>query len=108
MLLASADPSIQFHKAEVMAQAALLLAAEEADGHRRVEPVIDEAHLLTAAQREELRLPTNQRRDGLGEPLRRRPRRPAHGQPLPAHDAFAGLDDRVATWFSLRPMEWPS
>jgi hypothetical protein len=48
-----------FHKAEVMAQAADLLAAEEAEGHRRVVVVIDEAHLMTPAQLEDLRLLTN-------------------------------------------------
>ncbi|MDP9403451.1 MAG: ATP-binding protein, partial [Actinomycetota bacterium] len=51
-----ADP--RFHKAEVMAQAADLLAAEEAERHRRVVVVIDEAHLMTPAQLEELRLLT--------------------------------------------------
>src|SRR6202011_3796719 len=45
-----ADP--RFHKAEVMAQAADLLAAEEAERHRRVVIVIDEAHLLTPDQLE--------------------------------------------------------
>jgi type II secretory pathway predicted ATPase ExeA len=49
----------RFHKAEVMAQAAGLLAAEESERHRRVVIVVDEAHLLTPAQLEELRLLTN-------------------------------------------------
>jgi type II secretory pathway predicted ATPase ExeA len=48
----------RFHKAEVMAQAADLLAAEEAERHRRVVIVVDEAHLLVPAQLEELRLLT--------------------------------------------------
>ena len=37
-------------------QAANLLAAEEAERHRRVLIVVDEAHLLSPAQLEELRL----------------------------------------------------
>src|SRR5216683_1229031 len=49
----------RFHKAEVMAQAATLLAAEEAERHRRVLVAIDEAHLLSPAQLEELRLMAN-------------------------------------------------
>jgi Type II secretory pathway, component ExeA (predicted ATPase) len=49
----------RFHRAEVMAQAAELLAAEEAERHRRVVFVIDEAHLLTPEQLEEIRLLTN-------------------------------------------------
>jgi len=41
-----------------MRQAADLLAAEEAERHRRVVLVIDEAHLLSPEQLEELRLLT--------------------------------------------------
>ena len=37
----------RFHKAELMAQAADLLAAEEAERHRRVVVIVDEAHLMT-------------------------------------------------------------
>ena len=51
--------SPRFFKAEVMAQAQELLEAEEAERHRRVVIVVDEAHLLSAAQLEELRLLTN-------------------------------------------------
>src|SRR5438105_2491485 len=42
-----------------------MLAAEEADRHRRVVLVIDEAHLLTPEQLEELRLLTNADLDSL-------------------------------------------
>src|SRR6266498_3372689 len=42
----------RFHKAEVMRQAADLLAAEEAERHRRAVLVIDEAHLLSPEQLE--------------------------------------------------------
>ena len=46
----------RFHKAEAINQAAALLAAEEHERHRRVIFVIDEAHLLSPEQLEELRL----------------------------------------------------
>jgi hypothetical protein len=42
----------------VMAQTSELLEAEEAERHRRVVIVVDEAHLLTPEQLEELRLLT--------------------------------------------------
>jgi type II secretory pathway predicted ATPase ExeA len=48
----------RYLKAELMAQAADLLAAETAERHRRVVLVVDEAHLLAPAQLEELRLLT--------------------------------------------------
>ncbi len=53
----------RFFKAEVMAQAQELLEAEEAERHRRVVIVVDEAHLLTPQQLEELRLLTNSQMD---------------------------------------------
>ncbi len=49
----------RFHKAEAINQAAALLAAEEHERHRRVIFVIDEAHLLSPEQLEELRLLSN-------------------------------------------------
>jgi type II secretory pathway predicted ATPase ExeA len=49
----------RFRKPELIAQTAALLAAEEAERHRRVTFVLDEAHLLTPDQLEELRLLTN-------------------------------------------------
>ena len=49
----------RFHKAEAINQAAALLAAEEHERHRRVIFVIDEAHLLTPEQLEEIRLLSN-------------------------------------------------
>ena len=94
----------RFHKAEVMAQAASLLAAEEAERHRRVVLVIDEAHLLTPAQLEELRLLTNAEMDSaspfagilVGQPMLARSLRMG---------VFAALDQRIATRFSLRGMD---
>jgi type II secretory pathway predicted ATPase ExeA len=49
----------RYMKAELMAQASDLLAAEVAERHRRVVLIVDEAHLLEPAQLEELRLLTN-------------------------------------------------
>src|SRR5208283_2214514 len=45
----------RYLKAELMAQATDLLAAEEDERHRRVVMIVDEAHLLEPAQLEELR-----------------------------------------------------
>lgn len=94
----------RFHKAEVMAQAADLLAAEEAERHRRVLVVIDEAHLLTPAQLEELRLLTNQDMDSaspfagilVGQPTLARQLRMG---------IFAALDQRIATRYQLKAMD---
>lgn len=94
----------RFHKAEVMAQAAGLLAAEESERHRRVVIVVDEAHLLTPAQLEELRLLTNADMDStspfagilVGQPMLARQLRMG---------VFAALDQRIATRFTLTPMD---
>lgn len=94
----------RFHKAEVMAQAADLLAAEESERHRRVVIVLDEAHLLSPAQLEELRLLTNAQMDSaspfagilLGQPTLSRQLRMG---------VFAALDQRIATRFSIKAMD---
>ena len=94
----------RFHKAEVMAQAADLLAAEEAERHRRVLVVVDEAHLLTPAQLEELRLLTNQDMDStspfagilVGQPTLSRQLRMG---------IFAALDQRIATRYQIKAMD---
>jgi len=94
----------RFHKAEVMAQAADLLAAEEAERHRRVVILIDEAHLLSPAQLEELRLLTNAKMDSaspfagilIGQPTLSRQLRMG---------VFAALDQRIVTRFSIQPMD---
>lgn len=96
--------SPRFHKAEVMAQAAELLAAEEVERHRRVVLVIDEAHLLTPEQLEELRLLTNAELDSkspfagllVGQPTLARSLRMG---------VFAALDQRIAIRFALKPMD---
>ena len=94
----------RFHKAEVMAQAADLLAAEENERHRRVVIILDEGHLLSAEQLEEIRLLTNSQMDsqspfaGL-----------LVGQPTLAAQlrmgTFAALDQRIATRYELKAMD---
>ena len=75
----------RYLKAELMAQASDLLAAETAERHRRtVVLIVDEAHLLQPDQLEELRL-HDQFRDGLAPPVRRDPGRPADPEPSAAH-----------------------
>ncbi len=94
----------RFFKAEVMAQAQALLAAEEQERRRRVVFVVDEAHLLSPEQLEEIRLLTNAEMDSrspfalilVGQPtLVRRLRM----------GIFAALDQRIATRYQLRPMD---
>ena len=94
----------RFHKAEVMAQAATLLANEETERHRRPVLIVDEAHLLTPEQLEELRLLTNADMDftspfaGL-----------LIGQPTLARQLrmgiFAALDQRIAIRYQLKPLD---
>ena len=94
----------RFFKAEVMAQAQELLEAEETERHRRVVIVVDEAHLLSPAQLEELRLLTNADMDSrspfalilLGQPSLARQLRLG---------VFAALDQRIATRFHIPPMD---
>ena len=84
----------RYLKAELMAQAADLLAAETAERHRTVVLIVDEAHLLQPDQLEELRLMTLCRdrgavRDRPARAPRRRPASAAGGGPdrdrLPRH-----------------------
>jgi type II secretory pathway predicted ATPase ExeA len=84
----------RFRRAELIAQTQDLLAAEEHERGRRTILIIDEAHLLTNDQLEELRLLTNADMDSrsplagllIGQPtLRRRIKL----------GAFAALDQRI-------------
>ena len=94
----------RYLKAELMAQASDLLAAEAAERHRRVVIICDEAHLLQPDQLEELRLLTNAEMDS---------RRPfagiLAGQPTLNRQLrlgmFAALDQRIATRFTIKPMD---
>jgi type II secretory pathway predicted ATPase ExeA len=94
----------RYQRAELMAQAADLLAAEEAERHRRVVLVVDEAHLLEPGQLEELRLLTNAEMDSasafagvlVGQPTLNRQLRMG---------IFAALDQRIATRFVIKAMD---
>jgi len=94
----------RYLRAELMAQAADLLAAEEAERHRRVVIIVDEAHLLDRDQLEELRLLTNSQMDSVspfagilvGQPTLSRQLRMG---------MFAALDQRIATRFTIRAMD---
>jgi type II secretory pathway predicted ATPase ExeA len=94
----------RYLKAELMAQASDLLAAEAEERHRRVVIIVDEAHLLDPAQLEELRLLTNSEMDSAspfagilaGQPTLNRQLRMG---------MFAALDQRIATRFTIKPMD---
>jgi type II secretory pathway predicted ATPase ExeA len=94
----------RYLKAELMAQAGDLLAAETAERHRRVVLICDEAHLLQPDQLEELRLLTNAEMDSaspfagilVGQPTLNRQLRMG---------TFAALDQRIATRFTIKPMD---
>jgi len=94
----------RYQRAELMAQASDLLAAEAAERHRRVVLIVDEAHLLQPAQLEELRLLTNADMDSasafagilVGQPTLNRQLRMG---------TFAALDQRIATRFTIKAME---
>jgi type II secretory pathway predicted ATPase ExeA len=94
----------RYLKAELMAQAGDLLAAETAERHRRVVVIVDEAHLLEPAQLEELRLLTNAEMDSAspfagilaGQPTLNRQLRMG---------MFAAPGQRIATRFTIKPMD---
>jgi type II secretory pathway predicted ATPase ExeA len=94
----------RFHKAEAIQQVANLLAAEQAERHRRVLFLIDEAHLLSPEQLEELRLLSNADMDSsspfagilIGQPtLSTRLRQ----------GIFAALDQRISVRYGLTGMD---
>jgi type II secretory pathway predicted ATPase ExeA len=94
----------RFHKAEAINQAAALLGAEEHERHRRVLLIIDEAHLLSPEQLEEVRLLSNAELDSaspfagvlLGQPtLASRLRQ----------GMFAALDQRISVRYALGAMD---
>src|SRR5664280_663140 len=96
----------RFHTAALIAQTMDHLAAEKHERGRAVIVAVDEAHLLTADQLEELRLLTNSEMDSvapftgllLGQPtLRRRIKL----------GAFAALDQRIALRYALPGMTEP-
>jgi type II secretory pathway predicted ATPase ExeA len=92
------------HKADLVAQTQRLLAAEEQERRRRVVLLVDEAHLLSPEQLEELRLLTNAEMDSrspfalllVGQPTLARQLRMG---------VFAALDQRIAVRYQLQPMD---
>jgi len=93
----------RFHKSALIPQAQDLLHREREERKKRVLLIIDEAHLLSAEQLEELRLLSNSEMDSVmpfagilvGQPqLRRRLR----------HGSFAALDQRIALRYELTGM----
>jgi len=93
----------RFHKAALIPQTTDLLAAEEHERGRTTILVLDEAHLLTADQLEELRLLTNADMDShspfacllVGQPtLRRRIKL----------GTFAALDQRITLRYAMAGM----
>jgi type II secretory pathway predicted ATPase ExeA len=61
----------RFHKASLVAQAAELLAAEDAEKAKTTVVIIDEAHLLAGEQLEEVRMLTNHDMDATWTPAAR-------------------------------------
>jgi len=94
----------RFHKAALIPQATEALAAEEAERGRRVVLVVDEGHLLSHEQLEELRLLSNADMDArspfalvlLGQPALRRKIKLG---------VFAALTQRIALRYELPGME---
>ncbi len=94
----------RFHKAEAINQAAALLAAEEHERHRKVVFALDEAHLLSPEQLEEIRLLSNAELDSaspfagilIGQPtLATRLRQ----------GIFAALDQRISVRYTIGGMD---
>ena len=90
----------KFHRPALIAQTADLLATETEERRKTVVLIVDEAHLLTVEQLEQLRLLTNTDMDSrsslglilLGQPTLRRRLKQGH---------FAALDQRIALRFHL-------
>jgi type II secretory pathway predicted ATPase ExeA len=94
----------RFHKASLVAQAAELLCAEDTEKAKTTVVIIDEAHLLSGEQLEEVRMLTNHDMDArspfacllLGQPtLRRRLK----------IGTLAALDQRIALRYHLDGMD---
>lgn len=103
-IVAALGGAPRYHKAALIAQAGELLERERTERSKQVVVVVDEAHLLSAEQLEELRLLTNVEMDSVspfagllvGQPqLRRRLRL----------GSFAALDQRIALRYELQGMD---
>jgi type II secretory pathway predicted ATPase ExeA len=90
----------KFHRPALIAQTADLLSAETEERRKTVVLIVDEAHLLSVEQLEQLRLLTNTDMDSrsslglilLGQPTLRRRLKQGH---------FAALDQRIGLRFHL-------
>ncbi|MEX2374912.1 MAG: AAA family ATPase [Dehalococcoidia bacterium] len=90
----------KFHRPALIAQTADLLATETAERRKTVVLIVDEAHLLSSEQLEQLRLLTNTDMDSrsslglvlLGQPTLRRRLKQGH---------FAALDQRIGLRFHI-------
>jgi len=90
----------RFHRPALIAQTTDLLAAETGERRKTVVLIVDEAHLLSVEQLEQLRLLTNTDMDSrsslglilLGQPTLRRRLKQGH---------FAALDQRIGLRFHL-------
>ena len=90
----------KFHRPALIAQTSDLLAAETEERRKTVVLIVDEAHLLSTEQLEQLRLLTNTDMDSrsslglilLGQPTLRRRLKQGH---------FAALDQRIGLRFHL-------
>jgi type II secretory pathway predicted ATPase ExeA len=105
-IVAGLGETPRFHTAALIAQASDLLAAEKHEKGRAVIVAVDEAHLLSPTQLEQIRLLTNAEMDSvapftgllLGQPTLRR--RIKSGQ-------FAALDQRIGLRYTLPGMTGP-
>jgi type II secretory pathway predicted ATPase ExeA len=94
----------RFYRATLIPQASDLLAAERTERGKTVVLILDEAHLLSAEQLEELRMLTNTEMDSratfacllLGQPTLRRKLR---------QGVFAALDQRIALRATIDGMD---
>jgi type II secretory pathway predicted ATPase ExeA len=94
----------RFHKAELIAQAQSLLAAEEQERRRRVVLIVDEAHLLSPEQLEEIRLLTNAEMDSLNPFALLLVGQPALARQLRL-GVFAALDQRISMRYQISSMD---
>lgn len=94
----------RFYKAEAINQAAALLAAENHERHRRVVFVIDEAHLLSPEQLEEVRLLSNAELDSASPFAGILVGQPSLAARL-RQGIFAALDGRVSVRYNIAGMD---
>ncbi|EQD63318.1 AAA ATPase, partial [mine drainage metagenome] len=94
----------RYRKPELIAQTQNLLAVESAERHRKVIVILDEAHLLTPDQLEELRLLTSADMDTTNPFAGILVGQPALAQQL-RMGTFTALDQRIAIRYTLTPMD---